>query len=324
MTRHLAHVTVVALLLAACGAGDTADTTTTLPPPVTTTQATTTTAPTTTSAPAAATGSTQLASIRHALAQSADITSARMEGVIQIIGAMGGSVGLDLSMPFAGAFDAVSGNSMFSIDLSAMAAASGEEIPPEFADLFGHMEVRVVDGVSYIRFPFFALFLGSQTEWIRAPAEEGADLTREFVFGRPDDPTGVLSDLEEAEAEVTEVGRETVNGVQTTHYLVVFDTARLYAEASAEQRAELEDHGYIPDGMLPMELWISDDGLIVRYVMDVDGTTLATPADEGFERMIMTFDLLDINEPVTIVAPDPADVTDLEGLSGGFFGFPEG
>lgn len=328
MARPIALIASLALLLAACGGAEEAsETTTTLPLAITTTVAetTTTTAPTTTTAgaPESQDGTGQLASIRAAISQSAEITSGRMEGLIEVSGATDGGTVMDLSMPFGGAFDTATGNSSFFIDLSGIAEAGGEEIPAEFADMFGEMEVRVVDGVSYIKFPFFALLFGAETDWISAPAEEGSDLTSDFTFAQPDNPAEILSELEDADAEVTEVGRETVNGIETTHYRVVFDTATLLAEMPAEERADLEERGLMPDGEFPMDLWISDDGLIIRYIMDIDGS--AVPATDGdqFDRMVMTFNLFDINEPVDIVAPDAAEVSDIESL-GGFFGVPEG
>lgn len=329
MARRITLVAALALLVAACGGAEEAvETTTTLPPAVTTTVAevTTTMSPTTTTTevPESRDGSGQLATIRAAISQSAEITSGRMEGLIEVSGAVDGGAVMDLSMPFGGAFDTVTGNSSFFIDLSSFAAAGGEEIPAEFGDMFGEMEVRVVDGVSYIKFPFFALLFGAETEWISAPAEEGSNLTSDFTFAQPDNPAEILGDLENADAEVTEVGRETVNGVETTHYRVVFDTATLLAEMSAEERAELEERAPIPDGQFPIDLWISDDGLIIRYIMDIDGSIVAAQDDDQFERMVMTFNLYDINEPVDIVAPDPADVSDIESLGAGFFGMPEG
>lgn len=330
MARRIVFIASLAVLFAACGgAEEVAETTTTLPPAITTTvtQApTTTAAPTTTTTaevPESQDASGQLAGIRAAISQSAEITSGRMEGLIEVSGARDGGTVMDLSMPFGGAFDTVTGNSSFLIDLSGIAGAGGDEIPAEFADMFGEMEVRVVDGVSYIKFPFFALLFGAETDWISAPAEEGSDLTSDFTFAQPDNPAEILRDLEDADAEVTEVGRETVNGVEATHYRVVFDTAALFAEMSAEERAELDERGPIPDGEFPMDLWIRDDGLIIRYIMDIDGSTVPGTDGDEFDRMVMTFNLFDINEPVDIVAPDAADVSDVESL-GGFLGLPEG
>lgn len=331
MARRIVLIAATALVVAACGSAESADTTTTLLPAVSTTVAdatTTTEAPTSTITTEAAkkhdgSSSPQLAAIRAAISQSAEITSGRMEGLIEVSGFVEGTGSLDLSMPFGGAFDTATGNSSFYMDMSAMAAASGEEIPPEFADMFGEMEVRVIDGVSYIKFPLFTMMFGAETPWISAPAEEGSDLTSSFTFAQPNDPTEFLEALEDADAEVTEVGPETVNGVDTTHYRVVFDTAAMFAGLSAEERAELTADGPIPEGEFPMDLWISGDGLVVRYVMEIDGAAVVDSEDQ-FERMVMTFDLLDLNQPVTIVPPDPSEVTDMDSLGAGFLGIPEG
>lgn len=320
---------VLGLVLAACG-GSTADSTTTsVLPPVSSTATTappttSTTAPSTTTTEAVqeASVSPQLAAIRAAFAQSAEVSSGRMEGVIEVTG-ISGDDSITITMPFGGAFDTVTGNSAFFMDMSAFAeagAAAGEEIPAEFADLFGEMEIRVVDGIEYIKFPFFTMFLGSETPWISSPADGESDLAGDFTFFEPGSPSDVLAELEGVDATVTEVGRETVNGVETTHYEVVFDTAAMLASASPEERAELEAQGIFPDGELPMDIWISDDGLVIRYVMDVDGSAVAGSTEDQFQRMLLTFNLLDLNQPVDIVAPDPSEVTDAETLGAGLFG----
>ena len=335
MARRTILLIALALAVAACGSGDATDsTTTTLLPAVSTTaedapaeSTTSTAAPTTTTTTGAAEGSSgRLAEIRAAISRSADITSGRVEGLIEIRGIAEGAT-MDISIPFGGEFDSVSGNSSFVMDLSAMAGmaeASGDEIPAEFAGMFDEMEVRVVDGVSYIRFPLFGMLFGAQTEWVSAPEEEGASITDDFTFAQPDNPAQMLEQFEEADAEVTEVGRETVNGVGTTHYRVVFDAAALLEQASPEERAEMLESGPVPDGEFPMDLWITDDGVVVRYIMEVDGSMVESSEAEEFQHMVMTFDLLDFNQPVTIVAPDPADVTDIESLGAGVFGLPQG
>jgi hypothetical protein len=338
MTRRIVLLTTLAVALAACGSGDTADSTsTTVLPAVTTTAAdtsdestTSTTSPPTTTETTAATGASgdsgQLASIKAAISQSAEITSGRIEGLMEISAVEEGVV-IDISIPFGGEFDSATGNSSFVMDLSGMAemaGASGEEIPAEFAGMFDEMEVRVVDGVSYIKFPLFGMMFGAQTEWISAPEEEGTSFADDFTFARPDNPAQMLEYFEDAEAEVTEVGRETVNGVETTHYRVVFDAAAMLAAATPEERAEMMEAGPIPDGEFPMDLWITDDGVVVRYVMDIDGSMVESDGADEFQRMVMTFNLLDFNQPVNIVAPDPDNVTDIESLGAGMFGMPQG
>lgn len=330
MTRRPLLLLGLVLALVACGGGDTTESDTTgstLADTTTSTAAATTTSTTEATTTTATVGSsgTQLASIRSAIANSAEIVSGRMEGTLEISGA-GTAPTVDLFLPFSGAFDAA-GNSMFSMDLSAMAeaaAAAGEEVPPEFAEAFGEMEVRVVDGVSYIKFPLFGLMFGSQTPWISSPEDEGSSLASDFMFVRPDNPADLLESLEDADGEVEEIGRETVNGVETTHYRVIFDTAAAFAAATPEERAELEASGMVPEGEFPVDMWVSDEGWIVRYVMDVDGSAVSSPNGDEFERMVMTYNLLDINQPIQIEAPDPSQVTDMEGLGAGFFGMPGG
>ncbi len=321
MTRKVLLLVVSALVVSACGAGDAADdTTTTAASATATTQAVTTTATQPPTTEAQGLGG-DIASIRAALSQSAEITSGRIEGLIEITGAVDGGMTMDMSLPFGALFDTVTGNSTFFIDLSGFAEAGSEEIPAEFADLFGEMEIRTIDGISYIRFPLFAMLLGSGTAWVSSPADDGEDLTSDFTFTHPGNPAEILEALEEVDAEVTEMGRETVNGVATTRFRVIFDSSKLYDEATPKELAELEDQGLIPNGTFPVDMWISDEGLIVRYVMDVDGSAISSTPGEEFERMVVTYDLFDINEPVQIVAPDPSEVTDIEELGAGFFGF---
>ncbi len=107
-----------------------------------------------------------------------------------------------------------------------------------------------------------------------------------------------------------------MRGVETTHWLAVFDTETL----TAEQRAELEaQSGAIPLEEMPMDIWIGDDGLVYRYVVDLAGDTVETTPGEGFERMVMTFEMFDWGEDIDVEAPPADQVTDaseLEALFG--------
>lgn len=338
MAHRRILLVVAALVVAACGGGS-ADTTTTTAAPATTTTAaaaetTTTTAATTTTTEAVAEDagtktaavSPQLAAVRAALTESAEIQSGRVEGSMSITGDLAGDGTIaEFVIPFSTSFDAATGNSAFAMDLSAMSEFGGEEVPPEFGDLFGEMEFREIGDTTYIKFGFFGLMLGSETPWISAPAEEGDDLAGSFSFTTPTDPTEVFGDFGDADAEVTEVGRETVNGVETTHYIVVFDTEALRANMTPAELEELEENGPIPLTELPVDMWITDDGIVIRYIMDIDGSDVVAEEGEEFERMVIRFDLFDLGQPVEILPPDPSEVTPIEELGAGLFGLtPEG
>jgi hypothetical protein len=331
--RIISLLAVLVLIAAACGGGDDAGTSAPSSSSTTTTAATQDGATTTTAAPGSTTeapteSTTEaptgteagaLAVLTQAIDDSTEATSARMEGSIEIIG--GDEMVGEFRMDFSGAF-ADNANYSFIMDLGGIAAAAGEEIPPEYADLFGEMEIRQIGETSYIKFGLFSMF-GVPTEWVSFPADEGADAVGGFTGSNPTNPAEFLKQLEDAKAEVTEVGRETVRGVETTRYRAVFDIDALKEGLSAEELAELDEGlpaDAFPSGM-PMEFWIGDDGQIYRYVIDLDGSDVNFDAEEGqFERMIMTYEIYDHGADIDIEAPPADQVTDGSSL-GGSFGF---
>ena len=318
-------VTAIALIAAACGGETVEETTTTVVAGGTTTTTaaaqeatTTTTAPDETTTSQCGGSSGALAGLKESLSRSGDATKGRMAGSITIAGVPdlpGGS----LAMPFSGAFDNESGDFSFIIDMGFMADQLGEDLPPEAAGLLGEMEMRTIGETSYIRFPFFSIFLGAETEWIATPAEEGQSATSGFGGSTPSNPADFLEFFEEAKGTVEELGRESIRGTDTTHYLVVFDMEDLLANATPEERAGIEAEGIPPIDCLPMDLWISDDGLVNKYVIEMDGTGLDLPQDEAFESMVIDFEMYDYGSDIVIEAPPADQVTDMETLT---FGIP--
>ncbi len=331
--RLVALVLGLALIAAACGGSATETTTTAAGAAATTTAApeTTTTAPapTTTAPPETTTTVTETtivasggdsAGLKAAIAQTSEVTSARMEGSFEMKGIEGVPGGIEIVMPFSGAFDTVAGNFSFIMDMSGFAAAAGDEIPPGFEDLFGEMEIRQIGETAYMRFGLFSMFIGEDVTWIELPADEAGSAAGSFSGVSPANPADFLSALEEADANVVEVGADSVRGVATTHYLVTFDMEKLLEQATPEERAELEAQGPLPIDQLPMDIWIGDDGLIYRYVMNIDGAAVDAAPGEGFESMVMTFEIYDYGASIDIEAPPADEVTSSDAL-GGLFDF---
>ncbi len=326
-------IAAFALAIGACGAGTNDDsfdppaspvteaapvttapsTTTTTLPPATTATTPPTTLPTTTTA----SGSPELLAMQSAFQRSAEVTSGRMEGLIEITGLDPSQGFTEMVIPFGGAFDNASGNFSFYMDMSSIADAAGDELPPEFADLFGEMEVRQIGDTAYLKFPLFTALFGAETPWISMPAEEG-DVASGFMTTSPGNPSEILGSFEDAGATVDVIGTETVNGVKATHYRAVFDMEALLAQATPEERARLEAQGPIPVDFMPMDVWISDDGFVVRFVMEIDGSAVETTQGESFDRMLMQYDLFDLGSDVVIEPPPPGEVTDIEELEGSF------
>jgi len=255
--------------------------------------------------------------MQSAFERSAEVTTGRMEGLIEVSGLDPSQGFTEMVIPFGGAFDNASGNFSFYMDMTSIAAAAGDELPPEFADLFGEMEVRQIGDTAYIKFPLFTALFGAETPWISMPAEEG-DAASGFMTTSPGNPSDILGSFEDAGATVDVIGTETVNGVNTTHYRAVFDMETLLAQATPEERAQLEAQGPIPADSMPMDVWISDDGFVVRFVMEIDGSAVETTPEESFDRMLLQYDLFDLGSDVVIEPPPPGEVTDVEELEGSF------
>jgi hypothetical protein len=256
----------------------------------------------------------------------APVVSARIEGTTEIFGLDTGAGITDASITFTTAFDADTGDGSILIDLSSFATVVDTGADPDdpfagfAADMAGPMEVRKVGDRAYARVPLFGALFGVDTEWLSMPADDGQDFSSGFEVV-PTDPSEVLETYEGADATVVDLGTETVNGVGATHYLVTFDTAAMFARMSAEDRAHLEASGILAHGVVPLDLWISDAGHLVRMILEIDGSTIESPEGEGFEAMVVRYDAFDINGEVRIEAPPASDVTDVESLELGDMGF---
>lgn len=326
-SRCVAVVAALALAAAACGGPDTATETTsagavtagpaedaTTSAPVDTTASTGGEAATT-----APTASGEAGDLREILGATAEATTGRMEGEFVMVGVEGVPDGGPITLSFTGEFDNEAGLFAFRMDMSEALGGMGDEIPPEMLELFGDltMEVREIGETTYMRFPLFS-FLGVTTEWVSMPTDEG--VADDLAGAAPSNPTDFLDAFGDADAEAEELGTETVRGVETNHFRVVIDTESLLEDATPEQLEQLEAQGPLPQGELPVEVWVGDDGLIHRYVVTYDGSSVETAPGEGFEEMTITIEMYDYGTDIGVEAPPPDQVTDSAELGGLFDG----
>jgi hypothetical protein len=212
-----------------------------------------------------------------------------------------GGEGVTMDVGAEGLIDFVTGNSVMTM-----------ELPMGF-----DMEMRIVDGVMYMRIPEEAgPMMGVDAAWIGVPLPGGAQESM-AAFGGISSPTGFLDSLRGVQGDIEELGTETVNGQEATGYRVTVDLADALDELPADQREELESVAdQLPEGFTtwPMEVWLNDAGLPVREVMDLE----IMGAD-----MHMQFDLTDFGVDETIEAPPAAEThlfdsyEDLMDLGGG-------
>lgn len=330
-------VIALALVVSACADGGSTAGGDVAPKPVAEESTTTSSAPSTTVAPSTTTTtlapsptvvtseeSNEAQALLASIKSDAEIASARIEGAIEVAGLDVQEAGLsEFKMVFSSAFDAATGDSSFLMDMSSMAAAlepDPDDPFPEFgAAMLGETEFRQIGDRAFVRAGFFSMMLGNETPWISMPADEGADFATDLESG-PTDPHDVLGSYESAATTVEDLGVESVNGTTATHYRIVVDTAKLAEELSPDERAELEESGLLAIGVQPIDLWITDEGYLVRMILEVDGSEAVSP-DGEFETMKLTFDMYDINGPVVIEEPPASEVTAVEDLDFGGFDF---
>jgi hypothetical protein len=219
------------------------------------------------------------------------------------------------------AFDLESRLFSMSMDMSDLVAAAPEgEIPPEMADLFSSIEIRSIEDTAYVKFPFFNSILGVETEWMSMAAED-ADLAAEgFGANAPTKPAEMLEAFEGFEgATVTELGRETHNGIETTHYAIVVDMEQATELADPADLEDLEQFGALPGGELPIDLWVSDDGLVRKLQMVYAGDGLELSPEQTFESMTITMEVTSYNMPIVVEAPPAGEVTDVSDIAGDMF-----
>lgn len=323
MRKPISLLAVLALVALVAACSEAAEDTTATTAATTVAETTPTTAPSTTApdttpdttAPADTTATTaggeapsggDLEVLRRAMETSTENQASRIEGSMTVELPDGTGTA---EMPMSMTMDPETGNTSMTVDMAAMAAAGGEEVPPELAEMMGEMEVREIDEMVYMRFPFFTAFLGAETEWISMPAEEGDDVTGDLGSGAAQaDPTSFLDNLSDVEGNVEVLGTEDVRGTSTTHYRLNVDES-WQDQLTEEELAELEEQGPLPDDSFPMDLWVSDDGLVHRMSISFQGIE-----GEDFTSMTMTFDLFDFGQPQTIEPPPADQVTDMSEL----------
>lgn len=245
-------------------------------------------------------------------------TSGRFEGRITISDA---ELPDGLELVFTGSYDTANQASEVSLDLGAVAIAAAEaegaDIGP-FASMFEEpMIVRTVGNRSYVSWSLLTLLTGGQGTWLETEAEDADQITNTFGAGPTGSPADFLAALEEANADITEIGTEDVRGVSTTHLRAIVDLAELNAAISDEERATLErDLGDLDVAAFPIDFWVGDDGLIRRYSMNIDQ---AADAGEGPSNATVVFEFFDYGADISIEAPPAdevisADELDLEGF----------
>jgi hypothetical protein len=178
---------------------------------------------------------------------------------------------------------------------------------------FGSMQEVVTPRALYMRMPdSMTGMLGTgDRPWLKisfsAFKRAGLDMSKLMNANPTADPSSLLRSLEAA-TDIKRVGTETVRGVETTHYSAVGTMADMVRAEGATSAVDLSK---LPAGFADTELhsdvWIDGDGLPrqLRVAMDLP--------DLG--SMTMTMNFYGFGDPVSVVVPPKAVVTDITKLA---------
>jgi hypothetical protein len=219
-----------------------------------------------------------------------------------------------------GAFDNERMLGWMTLDMSAFA----EQLPEaeadgvKAADLKMKQIIDFSDGlVIYMQFPDLLEAFGSDKQWVRvdvgkAGRELGVDIDTFMQLGQ--NPADQLGPLRTVSEDLEEVGKETVRGVEATHYRGTVDLRKYPELVPEEDRAKVRKTveqmiAIIGSPTYPVDVWVDDDELVRRMSFDMN-----TKEPEGTMQMAMTIELFDFGRPVDVEVPDAADTIDISEL----------
>ena len=209
-----------------------------------------------------------------------------------------------------------------------------------------HDEMILHGKVSYVRLQGLAssstmsgMFPNSGDKWIKSDRSAGADPSASDgsnslldQLNPMGDPSEILAYLKGVGADVTTVGHEQIDGVDTTHVHATVSMQQAIEAAGADAGKVTDSLKGLPGGSadalsratLPVDVFIDNDHYVRRVAMTFDGDTanpmgLGSPdtdptpasgdpaASMAGASSTMTFDYRDLGQPVDITEPAAAD-----------------
>jgi hypothetical protein len=141
--------------------------------------------------------------------------------------------------------------------------------------------------------------------WMQSSQETAPNFDEQFMIFHPEQLTAGWE-------TATKIGKEKVNGIDTTHYR--FDKPTfLQFMLDEETRAKYENLD-----VAQIDIYLADEGYIVKMVTHMAGKGVEESKPDLAGELKSTFEVYDLNAPIEITAPEVPSVT--EGLG---FTIPE-
>lgn len=222
--------------------------------------------------------------------------------------------GLSSPIVTSAAVDFKAGASRITLDLSALAGLGESSSELGSAVGSGPVEVLTKGTVAYVKMGGLGELLGGKAKWIKIDASKmaSAGTPATGALGDTPDTAALLELLEQQADSFTEVGPESVRGVDTTRYSAVIDLARVVRENAAQlddpslgdARDKLDQ---LEASTVTVDVWVDADDVVRKVV-------ISTPTAEG--TATITVELYDFGAPVDVAIPDEADTIDITAIIG--------
>lgn len=236
-----------------------------------------------------------LAVVQAAASETQQATSGRVTTTF----ALDGSDGTD-SAQVEAEFEVLFNNGDIAASVTSFSESTGE------ADDIGdieEIELRLVDNVAYFK-------EGNQWTGVDAPTFVSDMVIAEFA-----DPTLVLEEVKKL-TEVTEVGSETINGVETTHYQSTIDLSDGSTFNAAGWLGQLASEASVEaDGVVQIDLYVGSDGLLRLLEVTADLEPSDSTVEAAAQFTVSTL-FSDLNTDIQIDAPEGAEMMGMGGLGG--------
>ncbi|MGH3858732.1 hypothetical protein [Actinokineospora sp.] len=170
----------------------------------------------------------------------------------------------------------------------------------------GEITIRFLDNVIYVKMP---QPLQPGKAWLKVDLADKSNPMAKAMGGSLDsmkntDPRQTLKQLAEA-GEIKSVEEVELDGKSTTHYKILVDTSKLKGSGLGmdEQSIAAMEKAGIKE--MPMEVWIDEDNLPVRFVTEIPGAS-------GMGGKVQA-DYSDWGKGVTVEAPPAAEIAEMPG-----------
>jgi hypothetical protein len=195
----------------------------------------------------------------------------------------------------------------------------------DFVSKRGHMtdQITAADGTK----KSLDLVLDGTTVYLSGPALAGKlpagktavkVASAEGLAGIPSgtsSPVDTLQQLNQIGANVTQVGRESVRGVDTVHYSATIDPSKASSSGGSQTIT-------LPSFSIPVDVWIDGDGRVRRMRTAIDlekmlgGFSALLNGKGPTGTIALNLELFDFGKSVDVKVPDPGTVVDSAAVGG--------